>query len=524
MKTKIENLVNPHLLLVSFLGVFMVLCPGKNQAYAQASRETREQTFASSSQVKSQLHIPWNLLSERLRAVANAKASDGSVQDFPIENRLILVPYEGEAINWTLRSGHVTPKVSISTATINANAARITIPASDIQIVLDQIEVDQVIEREIGGVVVRVHLQANCGPIQIRQPAALADSTFNLSWANGSPVATLGSLNLSWAPNTWTFSPFECRGPSGLDTLIRDGVAKFLSEPSSLKPYVESAISENLKSSVDSVLAKLREPLTAGSAKEPVVMRVGSLAPVATGIIADLTVGTDAKSAPLPAAPLPSATVLNTLSTSDPSLVGDLSLIQFVVDTKLKSAPAYYRFDLQTVDSFHSLMHSRIKQLFVWKQLWKFPEDNPFPFTIFKPKALKLSRGSGSTLTSTVPVQSLIQAYRDKAWYSFVEASGSADTNVTLSVSGGAMKYSTSIQSLKLKAQYSAAYSKRFDVDQDKKLPVSIVEKAMTGARPELSGSVVFPIVDLESGGRYRASSLTWLSKSTFALRFTQLK
>ena len=490
----------------------MVLCPGKNTAHAD------------SSQAKSQLHIPWKLLSERLRVLANSRASDGSAQKNPIENRLISVPYEGESINWNLTSGTVQATVKVDTATIDATSAQVSIPSAQIEIVLEQINVDQVIEKEIGGVKVHVHLQAACGPIQIHQPAARAVTFFNLAWTNGSPTATLSSLDLSWAPQSWTFNEFTCTGPSGLDTVIRDGVASYLRDPASLKSYIESYIADNLKAQIEAVLAKLRAPLAVGSRHEPITLQVGALAPVSTGVIADLTLKTDSKSTAGPAGPLPSTSVLSSLSRSEPSLIGDLSVIQFIVDTKLRAQAPYYRFDLQTLPSFNKLMHNRVAQLFAWRDLWHYSSSSPFYLTIFKPSALKLSRGSGNVLTSNVPVKSMIQSYREKAWWVYVQSRGEAATSVAISVSSGALKYETAITTLDLNSKYGDAYIKAFHKDADDKVPDALVEKAVAGSRPELSGTMIWPIVDLDAGGKYRVSSLTWIDRDTFSLRFSSIK
>ncbi len=515
MKTSALKHVNPLLFSI----VFMVLCPGKNLASA-AEQIVISANAAPLSQAKAQLHVPWKLLSERLASIINRSDSGGLVTMTPIENRLISVPYDGESINWNLKSGSVTSSVVVDQSQVNPETAAISVVNGKVKIVLNELSVDQVIERDVSGVKVRLHLSAVCGPIQMDQAAAAAKAVYNLNWASGSPATTLAKLDLGWAPGSWTFNNFTCTGPSGLDALIRDGLAQFLREPSSLKPYVETYLSQNLQASIDALLAKLRTPFAAGKATEVMAVSVGILAPATTGVLVDLTLRTDAKVAPLPALPVPSSSVLSTLSASEPALVGDKSMIEFLVAIGLAAKPNYFRIDLQAVESFHKLMHNRLEQLFVWQDLWHFSSDAGFYLNLKNPMKLALTHGAGPTLTSAIPLLSIIQAYRDSTWWSYVVTKGEATAAVELSVKSGVLSFATTIESLEIKSQYGSAYRKTYNKGPSG-LPDRIVSKAIAGPQKDLSGTMKWPDIDLIQAGQYRASSFNWANKNTFTLGFS---
>ncbi|RYZ65760.1 MAG: hypothetical protein EOP05_20130, partial [Proteobacteria bacterium] len=118
-----------------------------------------------------------------------------------------------EGINWQLNSGSALATLFVDTSNVDATGVQVGVGRAKLQITLNQITVDQVIERVVGGVRVRVHLNAVCGPIQIQQETAKANAAFSLDWTSGSPVATLAKLDLGWEPNSWTFNEFECTGP-----------------------------------------------------------------------------------------------------------------------------------------------------------------------------------------------------------------------------------------------------------------------------------------------------------------------
>jgi hypothetical protein len=168
-------------------------------------------------------------------------------------------------------------------------------------------------------------------------------------------------------------------------------------------------------------------------------------------------------------------------------------------------------------------MHSRIKQLFVWKDLWHYPEDYPFYLNVYNPGALESKRAGSSSLSSVVPVRANIQSYRDKKWWTYVVTSGSAATTVSVGVSRGTLSYSTTINSLKINSQYGPEYARRYNKGKAK-LPDDIVAKAITGPQSGLSGAMRFPNVDLDEAGEYRASSFKWVGSDTFTVGFASLK
>lgn len=506
----------------------MVLCTGFS--YSQNSRAETDSISDSSthlelksssrSNAKAQLHVPWNLLSERLKTLVNEQAP-GTAQKIEAQSLNV------QEIVWQLDSGAATAALLVDTSSVNASGIEIGVKKANLEVDLNQITVDQVIERVIGGVRVRVHLNAVCGPIQIKQESATAKASFTIDWKTGSPVAALSKLDLGWDPNSWTFNDFTCTGPSGLDTELREGIANYLRDPATFKPYLETYIAENLKTQVDAALAQLRSPLKVGTGSESVALTVGELSSVSTGLIADITLTRASKSvpqpSPSPAKSLPNEKSLARLSTSEPSLIGDIDLIEFVIQQKLRSQGEYYRINLQEIAGFHKLMHSRISQLFVWADLLKYPEDNPFYLNLANPKSLSLKKGSGSNLTASVPIYAISQSYREKKWWSWVVTKGSAKTSVALSLSRGRLKYETEISSATLKSAYGAAYYKEFDKDAGNKIPDKIFAEAIAGPQSALSGTFEFPIVDLGSIGEFRAESLSWLDNDNFRLTFKKL-
>jgi len=203
-------------------------------------------------------------------------------------------------------------------------------------------------------------------------------------------------------------------------------------------------------------------------------------------------------------------------------LIGDLDVIEFIVGVRLAAKDKFFRINLQSVPAFHKLMKSRIEQLFVWQDLWHYSTNSPFYLNLTNPRSLDLKRSGASSLTSTIPLTSVIQSYRDSQWWSYVVTKGTAATSVAISLSKGVLSYTTTINSLKISSAYGDEYAKRYN-KKSAKLPDNIVSKAIVGPQKDLSGSMKWPNINLDQAGQYRATSFKWLNSTTFLLNFSAL-
>jgi hypothetical protein len=492
-----KTFVNIKLKSVLLLALFMVLCLGKTVSAAE------------NSSTKVQLHVPWNLLSERLRTIGE---SNNSVVKKDLESAQLVV----EGFNLDLSKIAFAAKLSVNRTLINETGASIGVSNSLLDINVERLSIDQVIQKEINGIVVRVHLKANCGPIVLHQNGANAAADLRFDWSGDDPSAEIASLDLNWAPGSWTLEDFSCTGPNGLDSVLHDEIVKRFNDAKAFKPYLVSFLSAFMKAQTVGVMQKLRSPLTVKAGSSMLRLLVGKLVPTSSGVVANISVSKASDAVPAVDATLPTDSTLSHLPKDRPAIVGDLSALQFMMHTELSNRPDYLTVDLQQVSAFAKLMKSRFLQFFVWRDLWKYPKTNPFYLRIKTPSSLTLEKSSDGSLKTSLSLYSVIQSYRDSKWWSYVIASANADASVALSVANGVMTYSTTLEPMNLKMDYGPEYKTEYKPSGSP--PGSLIKKALQGQQPALSGSMKWPSIDFGVAGKFEAASFVWIDENAFYL------
>ncbi|HVK61243.1 MAG TPA: hypothetical protein VM432_06815 [Bdellovibrionales bacterium] len=489
---------SPRIKLKSVLiwTLFMVLCLGQTVS-------ARENSATSL-----QMHIPWNLLSERLRTIA--ESNNSSIQK-TIESEQL----EVAGLHLHLSRILFVAKPSIDQAIVNETGASINLSSSTLAVGIEKVSVDQIIEREINGAVIRVHLKASCGPIQLHQSKIGLSSIVAFDWTAETPKTSISKLDLDWSTGSWTLAPFSCEGPSGIDTILQDEIRKQFDKPEVFKPYFTAFLSSYLKNQAASLFNRLKTPLTLQLGKSTIEVSIGRLNPQPTGITLSLELDSQSSA--------PGSDVLlnaSTLPNDKPVLIGDISVLEFFIQKELEQQPTYFSLELHKIDAFASLMKSRFLQFFVWQDLWNYPKNYPFYLRLFNPLKLKLSKSGANRFSTSLPLNAVLQSYRDGQWWNYVTAQGSTQASVAFDLKNGALEYSTSFDKTEASIDYGAEYRSRFK--KSGKPPGSTVLKALNGNQMALSGKVVWPEIDLGYGGKYRVEAMTWIDGRVFYVSLAQ--
>lgn len=468
---------------------------------------------ALAAQSKAQLYMPWPMLNTKLNNVLSGANSSFST-------KVPTSTLDAGGIIWSVTN--ITYEAATNAPVSNTNGSVISFEAnnSSLKITIEKIAVDQIIERVVNGATIRVHLVADCGPITFNQPKATVQSLFDISWATGSPVAALKSSNLHWGQNSWVIPDFKCNGPGGLSDILKDQISERLKNADDFKPYLSEFLDEEVHSIIATTLDKVREPLTvkAGSTKQ--TFKVGVLYNLPQGVVADLTVSDSSKADVLPPIAPPEADLLNSLPTTTPTFLAKKDLLEQIVRTELNAQASSVKVDLQTVPSFHKLMQNRLAQYFGWSDLTKYPKNNPFPLTLFKPKFQGLTLAAPNKLKTVFDLNGVVQSYRKEQWWNWLVIKGTTSAEVTTTVSNGRITYKTEVRPVTTSIKYGPEYTERFD--KDSQPPQDKIVGAVTGQQPNLSGTYKFPVIELANSGAYTLASIKWLNSNSFILNWTE--
>lgn len=485
---------------------------------------------AHAGESKAQLHLPWTLLNTRLQAGLGGNSST-------LTTEIPSYQLDAEGIKWNLSSVVVTGKLGSNSAAITEGNVGIRAVDAPIQMTIGLVAVDQIIERVVGGARVRVHLKANCGPLVLNQEQANYSSLFGLNWSSGSPAATLQSFNLSWPSKSWRLADFKCEGPQGLPEILHEQIVERLGDANEFRPLLSQFLSAKVTESIESSLQKIREPFAVSSGQAKHQFKIGMLSPMLTGVLAEVTVTSPLAATEVPAAP----TVETKLSKKDkkkkdtkipekatvdfaklpvdrPALLGAVTLLDQIFKSEMAAQPYYFTLDLQANKSFHDLMQSRFMQFFVFADLMNYPKSNPFYLQLFRPNFSALSVVDNGNLRTSFPLSGLVQSYRDNQWWTWLNLNGDTQAEVRLTVGGGTLTYETALSNKGVKLEYGAVYKAKYKKSGHP--PSSIASNALKGNQPALSGSVVWPTVDLGVGGQYKIDRLEWIDKSNFILHW----
>lgn len=456
-----------------------------------------------------QLYVPWNLLTTQLENIFNQRAQTGPTSEPP---QTVTVA----GLQWQLSTSQITTHSTGEQLSLDATQFSAQVPTFSASILLQKLMIDQTIDRTVDGILVHVHVQATCGPIQVTQSQASFAAQIALSWSRGNPSAAVTSADVSWPKGSWQVGSFACQGPTGLDKVLHDQIQSALIDPAAFQQILTTFLAQKIQTSLIAALEGIRKPLTLRLPSSSLVAQIGALQPTASGVIAAVAFGSSSE-APRP---VPSGAILASLPAHQPTLLADQGLLQQVVNSELAHSSADFKLDLQSVTSFRHLMKSRLEQFFVWPDLMNYPTATPFYLRLHNPGTLSLQAQADHTLTARFPMQTIVQSWRDQTWWTFLRAQGDVTANMTLLVTPGQMTYATSLTNPEVAIQTGDIYQQRYDPGAP---PTDLLKSAITGPVAALSGTVLWPDLNLGLGGTFRLQQMKWLSQSQFALTWQSL-
>lgn len=460
------------------------------------------------------LHLPWPLFESELQAVVTQ-------ENAPWRSALPDTTVEVGGLNWSLSGVRVDAQVAAERPLFDGSRLFVRASKLSMRLGVDRLSISQVVEREIGGVIVRVHINASCGPIRLVQEQAQTEAGFALDWSTGEPVARLGTFGLAWTPGTWSVSEFSCEGPQGFGDMLRDEIIKRTKEPAELKPLISDWIAREVQSRLQTALGHVKQPLTIATGEGRVPMKVGRMQPASTGLLIDVVFGDAPEGAAPVTAPVPADESLAKLPKDAPIFLGKMDVLEHLIGAEMGARDPVTTVDLRTFSSFKTLLGSRFLQFFLWQDLFNYSSSSPFYLRLKTPTELAFSLGRDGTLTTNVPLQAVVQSYRDDQWWDYVAIRGQAKASVKVSLDNGRMTASTSLSDPRVDIGYADAYVKRYRPGGW--LPTSSISSAIEGPQSMLSGSWPWPDVDLGVAGKYRAQRLQWLDTKTFAITWGKL-
>lgn len=455
-----------------------------------------ENAFASS---EAAMWIPWTVLRQKVEKI------------FPAEPRLWREELADQTLSvgglqWKLAGLRADFQLERGAFDFDGRRVQLQIPHAALRLTIGSLAVDQIIEREVNGIIARVHLQAQCGPFRLSQDQAQADTQISLNWKELELQSRIDALDLQWGHGSWTLSEIACSGPAGFDVLLQQEVTKQLQTPEAFRPILKQVLGQRLQATIDSALSPLKNlrSVEIPGADQTLNFQALHFDAREQGLAVLMKITTT------PEVSLHGFTltpeIIAGAPADRPSLHFPQGFLNESLETWWKTQPAWTSFDLQKIGAFRSLMNSRFLQFFLWPDLWNYAKTAPFTLKVKRPENLSMQWSANGEASFSSELIAWMQSSRAGKIWDYVWLRGQATTKLNFSFASGLLKIRGSILPRGLSTGYGPDYRARFGWSGW--LPGSILNQAAAAAAPSLSYDFAWPDLDLGDGGKYRATQL----------------
>ncbi|MGZ6440536.1 MAG: hypothetical protein ACXWRU_10805 [Pseudobdellovibrionaceae bacterium] len=364
---------------------------------------------------------------------------------------------------------------------------------------IQAVAVDQYIEREIGGVIGRFRIQARCEGVQLRMKAGKGAFTMKLSPVfEGSLLrAQVDDLSLSWTTDAWNVENLKCTGAQGFDEVVKEEILK-RTKDSSLVEQQKSALIEYVQRSVNQHTLDLSKPrdLTSTRSDIKLSMRINDFTGAEKNALARGVFRVEFTKLNNPNNIFLKLSKQNFEDSSSQNAM--IRVPEEFIPTMTKQAFAanswLRRMESSQLPGFSSLMQSRIKQFFAWRELTNFSKSAKFLFDIYSPKNIEVS-GKNLKYQVKASLQSQMYAPKNGQYVPFMDFVIPFSSQVQVSLEQGKVFAKFSGVKLNLQERWEPSYVAKYD-------PFRTFDRNTIGQRIQSSAegtatSYVLPLIPL---------------------------
>jgi hypothetical protein len=446
----------------------------------------------SAGQVEVGQWIPWSFLSSEIKKL-------------PLN-------FQSEPANWTLNWQGWNPQALGSQIQVQGGFSDLQITGEGIQaqaqnlsatLKINQLAIDQTIVREVAGNQIQIRVQIQCQPIEIQMSSVsvVAAAAFQKQTDHWAP--RLSSLNIDLPQGSWKVGPVNCQGPFGTDQALLLLIQQSLNNPKAfqeiIRAWLTPKIDELWKSSWDLLLAQTWQTLKVKSMGEPGrngFFLIGQIETVNSQNVV-----------------LPALTDTQSESTT-PQLVMSTEGFSALAQENLKKF-AIQNYDLQQIEAFGSLMHSRFLQFFVWPDLLHYSRNTPFYLSSNPEKTkMTLTPSTAGQWQLQMQTQGVIRAERKGAMRDYLNWGIGMSARLETQVVNSRLLLKTTNSQTQLSSSFDPSYVQTFQPNT--RLSASVLDKAGKSLFENRSFETQLPVLNWKGqewklNGWKQNGALIWL-------------
>lgn len=324
------------------------------------------------------------------------------------------------------------------------------------RVLIEEIAVDQIIERVVAGTRVRVHLKARCGPLRLHQDSAELEGRLLLSWSGLRPVIAVGENRLHWPEKSWNLADFECTGPAGFDRILREQVTSQLAEPEMLRPWLEKGLAAGLPQISREIEEKISTALRWTESSGARSLRAIEIRSLPAGPWISLGLGENTSPAEPPEFD-------STVDLNRPTLwLKSDRIHELVLNEWSHLVPEWTQTDLRQNGDFLKLLRSRFIQFFVWPDLWNYKTSAPFFLSTQRPDIGAWKEAGPLKFEGPLEFNSWVRSHRGGRWWNYISVRGSGPGTLQVRLAKENLVASFEGQARSVKLGFGQEYKKAY--------------------------------------------------------------
>ncbi|KYG61332.1 hypothetical protein AZI85_09685 [Bdellovibrio bacteriovorus] len=335
------------------------------------------------------------------------------------------------------------------------------------QLTIGEVSVDHIVERVVGGIIGRFRIQASCKNVVMTMIPGKGSMSMAVAPSVGSTnaAALVQSVDVGWAPGSWSSTGIQCEGVEGFADLLKTEIDKIANDSVSFIQPKKDLIRKYVQDYLQDIKLDFSSPrqLIVSRPDISVLMKVdeykdqgeaGALIKGHLQIDFLNTKDSEVKNLVLTPGTAP-------MSSGEAQIILPKDFIKEVL-LKAYSANAWlHKITSDKLPGFGSLMSSRFMQFFVWPALRDYSKSTKFLFDVYSNKDMEI-QGGGLQYQAKANFYARMQAPRSGQYVPFVNWSVPFNSKINLKVENGKASATLVNPSLGMTPYYDASYVAKY--------------------------------------------------------------
>ena len=443
------------------------------------------------------LFTPWPVFENSLKSWATTRRSYSQVTNSMTLN---FGQYQFQLSKFTFQFDSLFSTRSSATNEISLSSQNL-----QIRLHVDRLSIDQILEQVVNGVVLKVHIVADCGAVDLSQSQATTGGVLQYQFGANSVSTQLKQFALQWPTQSWTVSNIQCTGPSGFNQTLQTELNSELRTANQVLPMVQAALANQIQTQASTLVSSLSTPafLATSSQTLPVRVEFANFESRPEGLLSHLRFIWGANGGnlrPFNPAQWPQ------IAGNQPVLLMPQDGISDFIQANVEAQPTYTKVDLQQYDFFKKLRASSFLDFFVWPDLATYCDNSPFSLLVEHPHALKIQWNGDASASLSATGVAWVQSVKDKQQWYYLKIWGPVSGTVTPKLNDGNFSATLSLDNHNYQIAMVEDYVRAYD--PNRYMATSVFNDFLATSNKNFSLNFQIPNLQLGPLGQATAKNL----------------